>query len=199
MAALAGKRIGLPDSRANGGVFEAVVGQVGLLKRLGAAPVVVAVEDEAHAADAWRLDDAEVRLAKQAAGPAASRRSCDPARKQSSTCSTFTASGLTPAVRRPTGRPIAAALGHQPARHARPVDYRTQSLEEEPRGSLGRDAWTRNRLPCADFGRGRGHPPRSRRAGIGVIPNPAPKHRRGASGSRRPWRSISAAFTRRRT
>ncbi|MDG5750638.1 glycosyltransferase [Qipengyuania sp. XHP0211] len=68
MAALAGKRIGLLTaraSRANGGVFEAVVGQVGLLKRLGAVPVVIAVEDEAHVADAWRLDDAEVRLAKQ--------------------------------------------------------------------------------------------------------------------------------------
>lgn len=68
MAALAGKRIGLLTaraSRANGGVFEAVVGQVGLLKRLGAVPVVVAVEDEAHAADAWRMDGAEVRLAKQ--------------------------------------------------------------------------------------------------------------------------------------
>ncbi|WP_435202016.1 hypothetical protein [Qipengyuania sp. 902] len=46
MAALAGKRIGLLTaraSRANGGVFEAVVGQVGLLKRLGAVPVVIAV------------------------------------------------------------------------------------------------------------------------------------------------------------
>lgn len=68
MAALAGQRIGLLTaraSRANGGVFEAVVGQVGLLKRLGAVPVVVAVDDEAHAADAWRLDGAEVGLAEQ--------------------------------------------------------------------------------------------------------------------------------------
>ncbi|MDP4575885.1 glycosyltransferase [Qipengyuania sp. G39] len=67
MAALAGKRIGLLTARAsrtNGGVFEAVVRQVDLLKTLDAQPVVVAAEDDSHAADAWRLAGAEIRLAQ---------------------------------------------------------------------------------------------------------------------------------------
>ncbi len=66
MAPLAGKRIGLLTAhanRANGGVFEALVGQVDVLRKLGAQPVVFALADEHHQEDAWRLDGAEVHLA----------------------------------------------------------------------------------------------------------------------------------------
>jgi len=70
---IAGKRIGLLTawaSRANGGVFEAVVAQAAMLRELGAQPVVLAVEDEFLAADRWRLDPCEV-VAVPTAGPRA--------------------------------------------------------------------------------------------------------------------------------
>ena len=72
MTALAGKRIGLLSAHAshtNGGVFEAVVGHIALVRQLGAVPVVLAVADAAHAEDAWRLDGAEIHLAEGVGPP----------------------------------------------------------------------------------------------------------------------------------
>lgn len=60
---IAGKRIGLLSawaSRANGGVFEAVVAQAAMLRALGAEPVVIALDDPDHAQDRWRLGPSEV-------------------------------------------------------------------------------------------------------------------------------------------
>ncbi|QPC98025.1 glycosyltransferase [Qipengyuania soli] len=65
---MTGKRIGLLSawaSRANGGIFEAVIAQADLLRSLGAIPVVIAVEDEAHEKDRHRLEGFEVRLARR--------------------------------------------------------------------------------------------------------------------------------------
>ncbi|QKG72457.1 glycosyltransferase [Erythrobacter mangrovi] len=65
LSPIAGKRIGLLSaraSRANGGVFEAIVNNVALLRSLGAVPVVVALADEQHGLDVWRLADAEIHL-----------------------------------------------------------------------------------------------------------------------------------------
>lgn len=62
---IAGKRIGLLSaraSRANGGVFEAIVNHVALLRSLDAVPVVVALADEQHGLDVWRLAEAEIHL-----------------------------------------------------------------------------------------------------------------------------------------
>ncbi|WP_324826812.1 glycosyltransferase [Qipengyuania zhejiangensis] len=56
-------------SRANGGVFEAVAAQAALLRDLGATPVIIAIDDPAHADDRWRLGEAEILLA-QGKGPA---------------------------------------------------------------------------------------------------------------------------------
>ncbi|MFA6219442.1 MAG: glycosyltransferase [Erythrobacter sp.] len=70
---VAGKRIGLLSawaSRANGGVFEAVVAQAAMLRELGAQPVVLAAGDEHHAQDRWRLDRCEV-VVVPAIGPRA--------------------------------------------------------------------------------------------------------------------------------
>ncbi|MBX7495291.1 glycosyltransferase [Qipengyuania sp. 6B39] len=44
-------------------MFEAIVGQVALLHRLGAVPVVIAVQDAAHGEDSWRLGNTEIVLA----------------------------------------------------------------------------------------------------------------------------------------
>lgn len=51
-------------SRLNGGVFEAVVLQADLLRRMGALPVVLALEDAYSQADRHRLGDTEVMLGK---------------------------------------------------------------------------------------------------------------------------------------
>lgn len=64
---IAGRRIGLLTawaSRSGGGVFEAVVAQAALLRELGAEPVVIALRDEASAADAARLAGCEVSHAE---------------------------------------------------------------------------------------------------------------------------------------
>lgn len=64
---IAGRRIGLLTawaSRAGGGVFEVVVAQAALLRELGAEPIVVALRDDASAADAVRLAGCEVHHAK---------------------------------------------------------------------------------------------------------------------------------------
>lgn len=64
--ALAGRRIGLltaAASRLGGGVFEAVVAQVALLRGWGARPVVLALADRFSAADAGRLGACEVHHA----------------------------------------------------------------------------------------------------------------------------------------
>lgn len=79
---IAGKRIGLVTawaSRSNGGVFEAVVAQAAMLRELGAQPVVLAVEDEFHGTDRWRLDPCEV-MTVPPAGPRALAYSADLAR-----------------------------------------------------------------------------------------------------------------------
>lgn len=60
---LAGMRIGLLTpwaSRAGGGVFEAVVAQVEILRGLGASPVVIAPGGPGDAADRHRLEGAEL-------------------------------------------------------------------------------------------------------------------------------------------
>ena len=65
------KRIGLLSgslSRANGGVFEAVVAQADMLADLNAVPVVIGVADEHTAQDRARFGDIEV-LAVQGRGP----------------------------------------------------------------------------------------------------------------------------------
>jgi len=62
-AALAGRRIGLltaSASRLGGGVFEAVVAQAGLLRDLGAVPVVLALDDAHGAEDEARFGGIEV-------------------------------------------------------------------------------------------------------------------------------------------
>lgn len=70
---MAGKRIGLLSawaSRANGGIFEAVAAQADLLGSLGAVPVVIAIEDEAHPSDRHRLGASEIRLVAGSGPPA---------------------------------------------------------------------------------------------------------------------------------
>jgi len=65
MGSLAGKRVGLltaSASRLGGGVFEAVVAHVDLIRRLGGEPVVFALEDRHSAEDRNRFD-AEVIVA----------------------------------------------------------------------------------------------------------------------------------------
>ena len=51
-------------------MFEAVVAQVQILRRLGATPVVLGVEDDAASQDSWRLEGAELHLARRR-GPVA--------------------------------------------------------------------------------------------------------------------------------
>lgn len=61
---LAGKRIGLltaAASRLGGGVFEAVVVQAELIRRLGGVPVVLSLVDQFSTIDAARLGQIEVR------------------------------------------------------------------------------------------------------------------------------------------
>ncbi len=68
---LAGARIGLltsAASRLGGGVFEAVVAQAGIIRALGAAPVVVALADPHAQEDQAKLGEAELLLA-DIAGP----------------------------------------------------------------------------------------------------------------------------------
>lgn len=63
VSTIAGKRIGLLStwaSRRNGGVFEAMVGQAGLLRDLGAVPIVFALADLANRDDLDRLGDIPV-------------------------------------------------------------------------------------------------------------------------------------------
>ena len=65
-------RIGLlsaPLSRANGGVFEAVVAQAAIIRDGGAVPIVCGTGDRFTAEDAARFGDAEV-IAVPSAGPA---------------------------------------------------------------------------------------------------------------------------------
>jgi glycosyltransferase involved in cell wall biosynthesis len=61
---ISGRRIGLltaSASRLGGGVFEAVVAQADLLRRLGAVPVIHALDDAFGLEDEARFEDAEVR------------------------------------------------------------------------------------------------------------------------------------------
>ena len=61
---LSGRRIGLlttSASRAGGGVFEAVVAQAEILTRLGAQPMIFALEDEHSASDAARFGAVPVK------------------------------------------------------------------------------------------------------------------------------------------
>jgi len=70
-APLAGARIGLltaAASRLGGGVFEAVAAQAGIIRALGAAPVVVALADPHALEDRAKLGEAELVLA-DSAGP----------------------------------------------------------------------------------------------------------------------------------
>jgi poly(glycerol-phosphate) alpha-glucosyltransferase len=72
VSAILGRRIGLLTaraSRANGGVFEAVVAQCDMIRAGGGEPVVVALASSDDAADRARFGDAEV-LTAPAIGPA---------------------------------------------------------------------------------------------------------------------------------